>query len=178
MAGFTFLTKLAFVPLAAVVVFLMATDTGAGRVFVLVSLMTISTFGILVLALQFEFGCVVVKLGFFPIGLIVAIGTLGTQRAFVRIVLFMTTITCQRSVTVFFSRHMALVTGQWLMFAFEVEIRLVVIKLLFIKTGNLFIPPLVVGVTNVASLWFQRAMKTCFGFHISSHQLVTVGTQS
>ena len=52
--GLTFLAKLTFVALAAVIVFLVAAHAGARRVLVLATFVAISAFGINVLAFQIE----------------------------------------------------------------------------------------------------------------------------
>lgn len=52
------------------------------------------------------------------------------------------------------------------------------VKRFLIETRNLCIPAFVVGMTDIAGLWFERAMKTRFVLHVSPNVLVTRGAQS
>lgn len=86
-AGLAFFTKLAFVAFGAVVVFPVAAHASERRVFVIACPVTRVTFDAGVLAGQGEARGPMVKLGFFPIGLVVAISALGAQGALVLVVL-------------------------------------------------------------------------------------------
>src|SRR5450830_1580050 len=99
MAGFALVTKLAFV----VVFFLVATNAGEGGLFVITGLVTISALRIGVLVLQRKARAVVVKTRLFPVGLVVAISTFGTQRSFVGVILLVANIALQGRFTVFFA---------------------------------------------------------------------------
>ena len=86
-AGFAFFTKLAFVAFGAVVILLVTAHASERRVFVVACLVTCVTFHTGVLACQGEARGPVVKLGFFPTGVVVAISALGAQGTLVLVVL-------------------------------------------------------------------------------------------
>ena|SRR5450830_56223 len=102
MAGFALVTKLAFMAFV-VVFFLVATNAGEGGLFVITGLVTISALRIGVLVLQRKARAVVVKTRLFPVGLVVAISTFGTQRSFVGVILLVANIALQGRFTVFFA---------------------------------------------------------------------------
>lgn len=123
-------------------------------------------------ALQRELGGAVIKNCFFPIFFVVAVSALAAQGALVGIVLFMATVALKGRIAEFFTCLVALFARQKAMLAFEQKVCLRMVKLLFIETGNVRCSSLVIGVADVARLRFQRAMKTGFVLHVSTHFFV------
>lgn len=95
-----------------------------------------------------------------------------------RIVLAMASITLNSRFTKFFPGDVTLATLQWFVFTLEREIGVRVVKLLFVKTHNLRVFPLVVGVTLTARLWLQCAVKSGLAFHVSAHFFVARRTKA
>jgi hypothetical protein len=77
-AGFAFFTIQAFMAFVVVVLF-MAGVAVEWCVFVFVVLVAIHTLYVSVFAFELKFSGAVVKLGFFPVGFVVAVKTFGTQ---------------------------------------------------------------------------------------------------
>ena len=166
MAGFAFFAKLPFVALVVVILFV-AADAGARGVFVIVVFVAIDTFHVDVFAGQIESRGAVVKTGLFPVGLVVAICAFNAQRALVNIVFFMAGIALLRCFAEFFTRHMAFVAFQRLVFAAQDEIGLGMVKSLFVEFRYLCIAPLVLSMATITCLGLEPPMKTCLGPHVS-----------
>jgi len=177
MAGFTLLTILAPVALAAVVILLVTSHAFFGRVFVFVELVAIGALHVSVFTFQGKLGGAVIKTCFFPVLFGMTVSTLRTQSTFVRVVLTMASVALYRRITVFLGSIMALLTGQRLVFALEQKVCLGMVKGLFVKAGNFFFAPFVIGVACVTGLRLECPVKTGFVFDIRSHFLVAGGAQ-
>ena len=140
--------------------------------------MALRTFHIGMLALKGELGCAVIKLGIFPVFFVVALGALFTQRPFVFIVLLMPPIALQWCLAVALICRMALLTSQGLVLVFQYKISVRVVKRFLVKTCNLCVSAFVIGMADIAGLWFERAMETRFVLHVSPNVLVTRRAQS
>jgi hypothetical protein len=81
MTGLTFFTEKTFVALGAVILFFVAADAGTRCLLVVGSfvLVTANALGFCVLAGQCKARCTMVKLGLFPVHLVVTISTFGSQ---------------------------------------------------------------------------------------------------
>lgn len=178
MTGLAFFTQQTFMAFVAVIVLLVAADAGARGFLVIGYLVTGSTLHVKVLARQRKARRPMVKLGLFPIALIVAISAFGTQRPLVHIILAMAYAALRRRLAVFLARHVALVALQRLVLATQQKIGLAMIELLFVEMDHLRLTPLMLRVTVAASLRFEPSVKTRFGAHVNPHFLVAIGTQA
>lgn len=52
------------------------------------------------------------------------------------------------------------------------------VKLFLIKTCNFCVSAFVIGMADIAGLWFERAMETRFILHVSPNVLVTRRAQN
>ena len=153
MAGFALFTIQALMAFGTVVVLLVATDAGARRTLVIAAhLVTLDALHIDMLFGQGKARRSMVKLELFPVGLIVAISTLGTHRAFVHIILAVTNTALCGRFAVFLARHMALFTLKQQMLFTQYKVALVMVKLLLVQVNNLRLTSLVLGVAIVTGL--------------------------
>ena len=178
MAVVTLLPILALVPLLTLVILAVAGVTCLGRFPVVVVLMAIGALGVTVFSGQSKARLVVVKFCFLPQILIVAIGTLGTQRSLVHIILAVAGIALQRRVAKFFSAHMALGALHFLVLGPQAEVGWGVVKLALVKLGNCGGAPFVIGVTRAARLRLHLPVKACLAADIDTYILVAVHAQS
>ncbi|MDD2918180.1 hypothetical protein [Rhodoferax sp.] len=174
MTGFAFVAKLAFVPLAAVISFFVTANTRAWCILVIARLVTRIALDVGMFAQQRKTRGAVIKLGFFPVVLAMAISAFDTQRALVFVVFGMACVALSCRLTVLLARHMALGTFQRLVLAIEHKVGLCMVELLFVKVRNLRIPALVVRMASVAGLGFEPAVKTGLRLHVGPHVFVAV----
>lgn len=176
--GFTLLTVLTFVTLGAVIVFPVAGDTFFRRIFVFVELVTVGALHIRMFTFKCKLGFTVIEPYFFPVLFGVAIATFLTQRPFMGIVFLVTDTALLRCLAVLLGGLVALLACQWFVLAFQQIIRLAVIELLGVETGNFLVPTFVVGMALITGLRFQGAVIACLVLHVNADLFVASGTQS
>ena len=176
-AGFAFWPKVSFV----FVVLLVTRITLLGRIFVFVADMATEAFHVHMLAQQFVIGLVVIEFSRFPIFFHVALGAIGSQSAFVFVVLLVATVADDRRIPVFFSGQMAVLALDLLIqvFVLQQEIRLCMIKLFGIEFSDAGVAPFMFGMAFLAFLLFLDAsMVTVFFVNILCHIFVAIFAKS
>lgn len=119
-----------------------------------------------------------IKLGFFPVDLGVAVRTLAPQRTLVGIVFAVAGIAFQWRITKFLAISVALFAIHLQMFGAKCVVCLRVVELLSVKVCHLGFSALVVGVASSADLRFHPPMKPDFLAHVDAHILVASHAQT